>query len=216
MKHLVNTTLVIILAAAFTLTGNVSTAQETVFGLKGGANFSNLTLENNNDKNILTGFHLGGWVSLPLTEQFSLQPELLYSTKGTRWEMQESTMSADAKVKLDYLEIPVNLVYNLARDVDFQVGPYVGLLLSAKADATLTGGSGSVTVVQDLEKDNFKPADFGLQGGMRFALKPLYLGFTYKLGLSEVAADSGNARTFFGDASNRSIQLFVGYSFSSK
>ena len=215
MKHNVYAALVIILAVAFSITANVSTAQETVFGLKGGANFSNLTLENNNDQNILTGFHVGGWVTMPLSAQFSIQPELLYSTKGTRWEMQESALSADAKVKLDYLEVPVNLVYNLARDVDFQVGPYVGLLLGAKAEASLTSGSGSVMVLEDMDKSNFKTADFGLQGGMRFALKPLYLGFTYKLGLSEVA-DTGNARTFFGDASNRSIQVFVGYAFSSK
>lgn len=215
MKHLVHITLGVLLTVAYTMLPNVSTAQETVFGLKGGANFSNLTLENNDDDNILTGFHLGGWVSLPLSSQFSVQPELLYSTKGTRWSMQESSMSADAKVKLDYLEIPVNLVYNLARDVDFQVGPYVGLLLNTKGEASLTGGSGSAMVLDELDKSNFKTADFGLQGGMRFALKPLYLGFTYKLGLSEVA-DSGNARTFFGDASNRSIQVFVGYAFSSK
>lgn len=215
MKNSVYTALAIILAVAFSIMGNVAAAQETVFGLKGGANFSNLTLENNNDKNILTGFHVGGWVSLPLSEQFSIQPELLWSTKGTRWETQESAMSADAKVKLDYLEVPVNFVYNLSRDVDFQVGPYVGLLLNSKAEASLSSGSGSVMVFEDLDRSNFKTADFGLQGGMRFALKPLYLGFTYKLGLSEVA-DSGNARTFFGDASNRSIQVFVGYAFSSK
>lgn len=215
MKNRINTALIFLLAVAFTLAAVNSQAQETVFGLKGGANFSNLTLENNNDENILTGFHVGGWVSLPLSEQFSIQPELLYSTKGTRWEVQESAMSADARVKLDYLEIPVNLVYNLARDVDFQVGPYVGLLLNSKAEASLSSGSGSVMAFEDLDKSNFKSADFGLQGGMRFALKPLYLGFTYKLGLSEVA-DSGNARTFFGDASNRSIQVFVGYAFSSK
>jgi hypothetical protein len=216
MRYLAKIIVSFFLAALLTHSVKEGYARETVFGVKGGMNLSNLTLENNNDKNILAGFHLGGWLSLPLSSKFSIQPELLYSTRGTRWEIQQSQLTADAELKLNYLDFPVNLVYHLARDVDFQAGPYIGFLLGASSQATLSSGTGSLSIVESLDKNNFQSTDFGLQGGMRFALKPVYLGFTYKLGLSEVAAKDGNARNFFGDASNRSVQLFVGYAFSSK
>jgi hypothetical protein len=194
------------------LTGN-TTAQNAKFGLKGGLNLSHLSIEDANDKNIIPGFHAGGFASIPVSGAFSIQPELLYSMKGTKWEQQSASFTSEVKLKLSYLELPVNLVYNLARDVDFQVGPYVGFLLGANADSEIKSGSTSINFSNELSKEHFKSTDFGLQGGMRFFLNPLYLGFTYKLGLSEVAKEDGRARPFVGDASNRTIQIFAGIAF---
>jgi hypothetical protein len=188
-------------------------AQEVKFGVKGGMNLSHLTIDGANDKNIIPGYHFGGFVGIPLAGSFSVQPELLYSTKGTKWVEERSTFTSDVRLKLNYLELPINLVYNLARDVDFQFGPYVGFLMGANSDAKITSGTGSVNFAQELKKENFNTTDFGLNGGMRFYLSPLYLGFNYRLGLSEVAKEGKNARIFLDDASNRSIMIYAGFAF---
>ncbi len=203
--------LIALLLAATILTGGKAEAQEKKFGAKGGLNLSNLSLEDNDDSNLRTGFHVGVWAGFPIATNLSIQPELQYSSDGTRWLQETSEYTADASLKLDYIELPVNLVYHLSRDVDFQVGPYVAFLASASSESTLKTGSSSLNLISDLDKDNFKSTDFGLQAGMRFYLKPIYIGFGYKLGLTEVAND--NARNYFGDAANRSIRLSVGYAF---
>lgn len=201
----------ILLLAATILTGGKAEAQEKRFGVKGGLNLSNLSLEDNDDSNLRTGFHVGVWAGFPIATNLSLQPELQYSSDGTRWLQETSEYSADASLKLDYIELPVSLVYNLSRDVDFHLGPYVAFLASASSEATLKTGSSTLNLISDLDKDNFKSTDFGMQAGMRFHLNPIYIGFGYKLGLTEVAQD--NARNYFGDAANRSIRLSVGYTF---
>ncbi len=200
-----------IIVAATLLTGGTAEAQEKKFGVKGGLNLSNLSMEDNDDSNLRTGFHVGVWAGFPIATNLSIQPELQYSSDGTHWLQETSEYSADASLKLDYIELPVNLVYHLAKDVDFHLGPYVAFLANASSEATLKTGSSSLNLISDLDKDNFKSTDFGLQAGMRFHLNPIYIGFGYKLGLTEVAND--NAQNYFGDAANRSIRLSVGFTF---
>lgn len=203
--------LIALLLAATILTGGKAEAQDKRFGVKGGLNLSNLSLEDNDDSNLRTGFHVGIWAGFPIATNLSIQPELQYSSDGTRWLQESSEYSADASLKLDYIELPISLVYNLSRDVDFHLGPYVAFLANASSEATLKTGSSTLNLISDLDKDNFKSTDFGMQAGMRFHLNPIYIGFGYKLGLTEVAQD--NARNYFGDAANRSIRLSVGYTF---
>ena len=205
------TLIITIVVAAMLLVGSTAEAQEKKFGVKGGLNLSNLSLEDNDDSNLRTGFHFSVWGAFPIATNLSVQPELQYSSDGTRWLQETSEYSADASLKLDYIELPVSLVYNLARDVDFHLGPYVAFLANASSEATLKTGSSTLNLISDLDKDNFKSTDFGMQAGMRFHLNPIYIGFGYKLGLTEVAQD--NARNYFGDAANRSIRLSVGYTF---
>ncbi len=174
---------------------------QTTFGAKAGLNLSNLSIEDADDSNLLPGFHAGLFANLPLGGAFSVQPELVYTQKGSKWE--SGVGDSEVKLNLGYLELPVNLVYNLAPDFDFQLGPYIGYLLSSKLDSDFD---------IDLDKDQFNPLDFGLQGGLRFFLKPVYLGFTYKYGLSQVA-DKSLAEAALGDAAHRTIQVYAAIPF---
>jgi len=204
-----------ILATVFILVLHAErlTAQDVIKGLKGGLNLSHLSFDGANDKNIIPGFHVGGFVGIPLANKISVQPELLFSKKGSKWVYETTTYTADMRLNLSYLEVPVSLVYNLARDFDFQLGPYLGFLLGSNTDSKLITGSGTITILNDLKKEHFNSTDFGLQGGMRFYLNPIYLGFGYKLGLSQVAREGKNAKLILEDASNRSIQIYAGFAF---
>jgi hypothetical protein len=62
---------------------NTVNAQMLKFGLKAGANFS--TLEGDGvDGSTYTSFHFGAVAEISLLENLSLQPELLYSSQGTK------------------------------------------------------------------------------------------------------------------------------------
>jgi hypothetical protein len=52
-------------------------------GIKAGANYSWLNLEDVDDEKGLLGYHLGIFGKLNLTDYFGVQGELLYTTKGS-------------------------------------------------------------------------------------------------------------------------------------
>ncbi len=204
----------LLLFTAGFLLGAAGTAfSQTTLGAKAGLNLSNLSMEDASDKNMLAGFHGGLFVNMPLSGSFSVQPELLFSQKGAKWTSETSIADSEVKLNLNYLEVPVNLVYNLAEDFDFQFGPYVGFLTNTKSEGTLTVGNVTYQTSDELDKDNFNTVDFGLQGGLRFFLKPVYLGFTYKLGLSQVAKEGEFSEDVLGNAANQVIQVYAGIPF---
>jgi len=87
------------IAAIAVLAFGSANAQETKFGVKAGLNFSNFTgdVENNSMK---VGFHVGGLVNIKVSDKFSVQPELLYSGQGAKFD-------GGVTVSADYLNIPV-------------------------------------------------------------------------------------------------------------
>ncbi len=66
-----------------TFSQSSSDSSSLKFGVKGGANFSNLYTDNVEDNNVLTGFNVGVFAKLPISESLAIQPELLYTTKGS-------------------------------------------------------------------------------------------------------------------------------------
>src|SRR5687768_6079357 len=53
-------------------------------GVKGGLNLTNLYVDDVEDENMKVGFNLGLFAKLPVTSGFSIQPEVLYSVKGSK------------------------------------------------------------------------------------------------------------------------------------
>jgi hypothetical protein len=190
-------------------------AQNSVFGAKGGLNFSNMTVEGNNDQNLKFGFHAGVFNKISISEFFAVQPELLYSGKGFKNNFDNIIfVDGEAKFNLNYIDFPVKLVYNLAPDFDFHFGPYVGYLASANVETNAEVlDYFDVSTQDELDRDNFKTFDVGLTAGMGFTLDPVILGFNYNLGLTKVAKDDRPTEEMLGDARNTVIQVFVGIMF---
>ncbi len=194
-------------------------AQDVGFGVKGGLNLANMTIEDANDKNIRPGFHLGVSAKLPLTDQFAIQPELLYSTKGVEMNYDEDFLGIDiadgeSDFKFAYLDIPVYLVFNLSEDFNFHFGPYVGFLLDAEVDTDAEVLDFiDIDDNEDLDRDHFKSTEFGLSGGLGFEFGSFKTGFNYNHGLTQVAEDDDPAEVLLGDAKNNVIQVYVGLLF---
>jgi hypothetical protein len=114
-----------------------SFAQEYKFGIKGGVNFSH----QGSDSETLSGFHAGGILDVGF-KNFSIQPGLLFSTKGDKARVLfdayggggTSLPKVYSTSKYNFIELPVNVLYKFYVGQNVKVfvggGPYVGYALS--------------------------------------------------------------------------------------
>jgi len=194
--------------------GSTSFAQKSVTGVKGGLNLSSLSTDGNDDKNLKMGFHAGVFSKIPFSESFAIQPELLYSGKGIKLNYDESGVAeGDTKFNLNYIDLPVKLVFNLSEDFEFQFGPYVSYLINANVDTDAEFFGGDINSVDELDRDHFNSLDYGLTAGLGFDLDPMIFGLNYNLGLNQVAKDDDVSHDLLGDAKNTVIQVYVGLKF---
>ena len=177
-----------LLLLALIVASTATFAQTTSFGIKAGLNSSKLTVSATGGSistESLVGFHVGGVVDIGF-ETFSIQPGLLFSTKGGKSSSEEGT----DKVTLNYLEVPVNFLYKVpAGDgkVIFGAGPYLGYGLSGKSKSS-DGTSTDVTFGSTT--DDVKNPDFGFNflAGYQFS-QGFALNVNYGLGLANLSND---------------------------
>src|SRR5690554_5058966 len=85
-----------LLVVAIAITTTVSQAQEVRIGAKGGVNFATFSGDDLGDVKSRTGFHIGGLVEIPVSEKFAIQPEVLYSSQGSKYSDKSTGYSGDA------------------------------------------------------------------------------------------------------------------------
>jgi hypothetical protein len=133
----------------FSLTVNA----QIKFGFKAGATFAKLKPSSTSgmvtDYNILAGFQGGTFTEIPLGNYFSVQPELLFSTKGaiskteTSYPVPSNTGYTEYQISLKatftpmYLDFPIHLKVNFASissdKLTISFGPVFSYGLGGKA-----------------------------------------------------------------------------------
>jgi len=190
-------------------------AQESHTGIKAGLNLSSLTISGNNDNNIKMGFVAGVYDKMMITRSFAIQPELLFSSNGVKYNYNDNALTdGSSKFNLNYIQLPVKLVYNLSRDFEFQFGPYVGYLVNANVntDAKVLDYF-NINSQNELDRQKFNALDFGLSAGLGFDFSPLIVGFNYNLGFTPVAKEGEISRDMLDNAKNAVIQVYAGIHF---
>ncbi|WP_409415650.1 porin family protein [Flavobacterium sp. PS2] len=187
----------IILSMVAILAFGFANAQETRFGVKGGLNLTNFT--GGYDTKSLVGFHVGGFAEIKVMDKFFIQPELLYSAQGAKFD----SPFGDYDAKLNYLNIPVLAKYYVTKEFSVEAGPQIGFLLSAKTDG-------------EDAKDGYKSTDIGfnLGAGYNFT-ENLSVGIRYTIGLSGLAdrGDYEDLDDYYDSAKNSVLALSLGYKF---
>jgi hypothetical protein len=176
-------------------------------GVKGGLNVSNLYSDKISDENARYGFNAGVYGQIFSTETFAIQPELLYSTRGTKYES-NGLIDQEVKFNLNYLDLPVLAVFKLGDAAEIHVGPYAGYLLHSNVSTSGDLGNGS----RGIDRDDLKPFDFGVAAGFGLNFGPMQIGARYNLGLTKIA-DSDFARSVIGDGKNSNAQLYLAFNF---
>jgi len=160
------------LAVILSLAGSYSFAQLRI-GPIAGLQMTNLSGDNDSDNAMKLGAHVGGVINLGITDNLSIEPQVLYSMKGT-----QSDQDSDLKINLNYIDVPIHIKYRLDNGLFFFAGPNIGLLLSAKFD------NGEDT--EDI-KDDMKGLDLGINVGAGYEFESgLGLALRYNMGFANV------------------------------
>lgn len=169
------------------------------FGVKAGANFSNLTGSDVQDAKTLVSVNAGVFAKLPVTRTVSVQPELVYSGQGAKYN--DGTVTATQHI--NYFNIPVLLKYHNFSGFFLETGPQLGFLLSASAKE-----SG----VSEDDKNGFKSADFSwvFGAGYKIPTTRLSIDLRYNLGISNVITNN-DQNTDNSSAHNGIFQLGLMY-----
>ena len=124
----------LLLALTTTALAFGSKAQTATFGLRAGVNFQNINgkeYDGSDTKNKLkTGFNIGVNAEIPVAPDFYVQPGVLFTTKGAK-----NKDDNDIKVKLSYIEVPINFLYKPALGAGkllLGFGPYVAFAVGGK------------------------------------------------------------------------------------
>ncbi|MEK6475971.1 porin family protein [Catalinimonas sp. 4WD22] len=185
--------------------------EDSRIGVKGGLNASNFYREQVGDQNARIGFHVGLFTEIAVSESFSIQPELVLSTKGNRATYGTSDgvldlVGAEGEVKtnLTYIDIPVLAKVTLGEVVNLHVGPYASYLIGASSSTEGDLASGS----EELNRDNFKTWDYGLAAGLGIDLAAVTIGARYNLGLVNIAKTTA-AEGIFDNSKNSVLQAYI-------
>jgi hypothetical protein len=210
------------LSAAFLTAGNGVFAQEQQttsentlspkFGIKGGVNLTNMYVQDVSDENMKVGFNAGFFAKLPVTKGFSIQPELLYTSKGAKEEYNNFIEGrGEYRFNLNYIELPVLAVFNVARNFNVHVGPYVAYL--AEANIKDLKDNGTIDEITDLDADNFNRIDYGVAGGLGIDISNFTLGARYNYGFREIGKSGSLSGQLTKDSKNSAISLYIGIGF---
>lgn len=210
------TVLAIGMAAFFTANAQVQqTSSESMLtpkvGVKGGVNFSNLFVDDVQDENLKAGLNLGLFAKFPVTRGISVQPELLYSSKGSTITYTNLLGNGKYRFNLNYIELPVLAVINVAKNFNVHVGPYASYLASANIKQKIEDAENPE--INAFKEEDFNRIDYGLVGGIGFDVQNFTLGARYNYGLHEVGKKDNLTSRALKDSKNGVISFYVGYGF---
>lgn len=165
-------------------------AQNIDFGVKAGANFSNVKFDTDFGSfspDGATNVYIGVLADIGLSETLHFQPELLYSMEG-------ADSIEGQELNLNFFNIPLMLKYMLVEGINIQAGPQIGFL------------------VDDGDFEGLKSTNFALNFGAAYELPTgLFFDARYNLGISDLAEDIPENEG--ASLKTKGFQLGVGYRF---
>lgn len=180
------------------------------FGLKIGANYSNVYDANNEDfvADSKLGFAAGGFVAIPLGKFIGIQPELMYSQKGFKSTGTYLGSTYSMTRTSDFIEVPLLFAVKPIGELTLLFGPQFSYLMTQKDD--FTGGTISSTQQQDFDNNNIRKNIMGLTGGADLNFGNLVIGVRAAW---DVKDNEGDGTSTTPRYKNMLYQATVGYRF---
>jgi len=207
------------------LTMTMESFAQIRFGVKGGLNLANMVINDPDEYQFydlapktIIGFHMGATAEFSFSEKFAVEPGLLLSTKGYKFEEDGDVLSFN----MNYLEIPINAIYKIdigGAKILIKAGPYLGYAISGKwkASEAVLGYYGDekeqkIKIGSDDSGDDIKPHDFGLNIGGGVEIKDITIVLQYGIGLANLSPYTVHNTKL----KNNVIGISVGYKFGKK
>lgn len=188
-------------------------AQEVYFGPKVGLNVSHIMASGDNSdtfndtSKMQFSSHFGVFAEVVFSDFISVQPELLYSIKGSRFTKDDND-EYRASYIYHYLSMPIMAKYYVTKEISIEIGPEVAYLLSAKEvekDGFFSTFYGEEAAYID-KKDETQAFDLGADLGVGYLSKTgFYVSLRYSYGLLnafktdlDTVKKNGTAQLSFG------------------
>ena len=224
------------LATSFLFNQPEANAQKISVGPRLGLNISNVAFSDGDSKHInemeedktsLTGVHAGLVANIGVNEIFSIQPEILFSQKGLKYEDDGDSFAT----QMNYLEIPVLGKFMFGSDdINFFInaGPYAAYMMGGKHMAEFGGDDLSTEIDFDYpdqhplfpNNNREKPnrMDFGLAVGAGLGINAgpgtFNLEARYGFGFNDITEYEKERPNGIPKATHRNLGISVGYLFS--
>jgi outer membrane protein OmpA-like peptidoglycan-associated protein len=125
-------------------------------GLLGAANWSKFRITENNpadeEYKMKPGWSAGGWVNFPVSNKFSIEPQVMYSSYTYKTNSALPLILNDGKIT--YISVPVLMKFHTGDKFAFTLGPQVDFLSSVKDERNIA------------VDDDFKSTSFSVSGGL--------------------------------------------------
>ena len=159
----------------FTVTDQI----EYRYGVVAGQNIATVKSKKDTSQDVVTGWMGGLAMQIVWPKGFAVQPEVLYSQKGCMFK------GSGKKYDIDYIEIPVKLMYRLhmAEIKPFAfVAPYGAYAIRVAENGTVSSN--------DVFSNQINKFDCGIGAGAGFDVWKIQLSFKYSWGFAQVANET--------------------------
>src|SRR5574344_602293 len=112
--------------AALLLCAIAANAQDSKWQLKAALGMATITGSDVDGAKSKLDWKLGVGYDIPVAEKISIQPALMFESKGYKVE--------DETAQMDYLVVPILLNYHFTEALSAQVGPYLGYGVAGTKD----------------------------------------------------------------------------------
>jgi len=198
-----------VMFTAFAINCATVKAQNVSFGIKAGIQQNNFGVKSTSNGEWSrqefsgVGFHVGGIADVSLSKQFSVQPQLLFNSKG-------ASLSSQSKLNIYALDVPVNFLYK-SGGFFAGIGPNFSYGLSAKSK---TEGEDSQdmykkeTIEGGDEASTLKRFELGANATLGFKFNNgIFISANYMQGLSNISNMNVDNQKYH----TRLVGLSVGY-----
>lgn len=209
------------------------------FGVKAGANLSVIRETNNivsgaAESGSLLSFRVGGFADFKMSDEFSIQPSLLFLAKGGKQNLDfgisdpdvgEIGATANVKTTIFYAQVPVDFLYHFYNDYGelfIGGGPYLAYAIKGKSKGTASINMGGESISQPYEQDvqfgnnegQLKRMDYGINAVVGYKFDNGFLvNASYDFGLATAASSSVPDFNYELKDRIRSFSLCIGYAF---
>jgi hypothetical protein len=200
-------------------------AGETTFGIKAGLSFSSAAGGPDYwDDSIewKTGMTAGAFLNHALSENFSLQPEFIYTQKGFGSALLEDLLDIGLTFSIDYVEIPVLAKYTFSAGKNFRpalyAGPSFAYCLGSELSFSWGIFSGDIDFSSLTHTTDFLIVlgggfDYAAGGGTLVVDARFTYGFTNVIMSGDFEINGSTETIMEDDFKNYGLSLTIGYAF---
>jgi hypothetical protein len=200
----------LMIMAGLSLAYSTSAQDQASFGLKVGANYSNVYDSKGEefDADAKFGLAVGAFLSIPIGEYLGIQPEVLFSQKGFKATGRMFGSGYELTRTSNYIDIPLLVALKPAKSVTLLAGPQFSYLMRQKD--VFSSPTTNYQQEEEFENDNIRRNTLCFIGGIDFNFDNTVIGARAGWDLSN---NNGDGTSTTPRYKNAWLQATVGFRF---